>query len=222
MKRFISLLLVLAVCVCIPLDAYAHDVPQDRTDCSIELLVRYEGEDVTGGTLTAVKIGYVDEDDGNYFFSQEITGEFIEDISSPEAAAAMKEFYEENKDTYEFYTQTQSVKNGKATMTDMPTGLYLVYQQWAANGYRRLKPVLVSIPYMQDGQYQYHLTANIKAELEREPVPYNPPPTEPPDPELPQTGQLNWPIPVLVMVGLILFLVGWKLVFEKRKERNET
>lgn len=34
-----------------------------------------------------------------------------------------------------------------------------------------------------------------------------PPPTEPP-PDLPQTGQLNWPIPVLIFVGLFLVLVG--------------
>ena len=65
MKRIISLLLVLAVCACVPLAAYAHDVPQERTDCSMELLVRYEGEDVNGGTLTAVKIGYVNEENGN-------------------------------------------------------------------------------------------------------------------------------------------------------------
>ena len=35
-----------------------------------------------------------------------------------------------------------------------------------------------------------------------------PPPTEPPPPDLPQTGQLNWPIPVLVLAGLFLILIG--------------
>lgn len=28
---------------------------------------------------------------------------------------------------------------------------------------------------------------------------------------LPQTGQLNWPVPVLTVAGLLLILVGWYL-----------
>jgi hypothetical protein len=34
---------------------------------------------------------------------------------------------------------------------------------------------------------------------------------------LPQTGQLNWPIPVLVILGLAMFSVGWNLRFGKRR-----
>ncbi|MCD8082640.1 MAG: hypothetical protein LUE86_03685 [Clostridiales bacterium] len=30
---------------------------------------------------------------------------------------------------------------------------------------------------------------------------------------LPQTGQLNWPVPVLTLCGLLMFSLGWKLVF---------
>lgn len=37
-------------------------------------------------------------------------------------------------------------------------------------------------------------------------------------PKLVQTGQLNWPIPVLAGCGLLLFAVGWALVFLKRKK----
>lgn len=39
------------------------------------------------------------------------------------------------------------------------------------------------------------------------PVP--PPPPPPPPPELPQTGQLWWPVPCLVIAGMFLFLVGY-------------
>ncbi len=31
--------------------------------------------------------------------------------------------------------------------------------------------------------------------------------------KLPQTGQLNWPVPVMTLCGLLLFTFGWKLVF---------
>lgn len=37
-------------------------------------------------------------------------------------------------------------------------------------------------------------------------------------PKLPQTGQLNWPVPVMAAAGLTLFAVGWVLCFGRRKE----
>lgn len=37
---------------------------------------------------------------------------------------------------------------------------------------------------------------------------------------LPQTGQLNWPIPVLVVVGLGLFAAGWILCLRGKKETD--
>lgn len=40
-------------------------------------------------------------------------------------------------------------------------------------------------------------------------------------PTLPQTGQLNWPIPFLVVTGLCLFSVGWALRFGKKKDDYE-
>ena len=38
---------------------------------------------------------------------------------------------------------------------------------------------------------------------------------------LPQTGQLNWPIPVLAVLGMVLFAGGWTLRFGQKKEKNE-
>lgn len=43
-------------------------------------------------------------------------------------------------------------------------------------------------------------------------------PSDSGDPSLILTGQLNWPIPVLVVTGLLLFAYGWVLTFKKRKE----
>lgn len=59
---------------------------------------------------------------------------------------------------------------------------------------------------------------------------YNPPPGNPPGnppgrppgntppSKLPQTGQLTWPIPVMVVAGLTLFALGWWLCFGNRKD----
>lgn len=213
MKRILTILMMLSLLFSLSLTAYAHDVPQERNDCSIEVIVRYDGKNVNGGTLTAIKVGYVDEEDGNYFFSQEMTNALLGDIASPDAVGAQKDFYENNKKNYGFYTQTQSVKDGKATFSGLSTGLYLIVQEKAAYGFAKLGEFLVSVPYMEDSEYQYHVTAVIKSEIEREPEPTDPPPEQPEDSKLPQTGQLNWPIPLMAVAGLILFVIGWALCF---------
>lgn len=221
MKKIFSLLLALALLCCLPLTVYAHDVPQERNDCSIELLVRYDGENISGGTLTAVKVGYVDEEDGNYFFSRVFDDVRLDDVQTSGAVADLQKFYNTNKGNYDFYRQTVNVTEGKGTFEGLPTGLYLIFQEKAANGYSKLNPFLVSVPYIENGEYQYHVKASIKSELEREPEPTDPPPTTPDDPWLPQTGQLNWPVPLLVVSGLVLFTVGWALRFGGKKERYE-
>lgn len=219
MKKIIALFFALALLYSLALPAYAHDVPQERADCSIEVIVRYNGEDVKDGTLTAIKVGYVDEEDGDYFFCQEMTGVKLEDIASTDAPADMLEFYQNNKENHEFYVQTQSVKNGKAAFGGLSTGLYLIIQEKAAQGFSKMSPFLVSVPYMEDGQYLYDVTATIKSELEREPESTPPPSTKPDGPKLPQTGQLNWPVPVLAVSGLAMFTLGWAL--RKKEERYE-
>ena len=217
MKRLFSLLLAIIVLFCQPLAVFAHDYVQlDKTDCSIEMLVRYEGENITGGTLTAVRVGYVQEDDGNYYFRQEITNELLEDITSSSLPKELADFYSNNKNDHDFYTQTQSVTNGKATFRGLGVGLYLIIQNKAAEGYSKMNPFLVSVPYMEDGQYRYHVTAAVKSELEREPE-TTPPTTKPPQ-KLPQTGQLNWPVPVLAAAGMAMLLLGTWLRSDRKKE----
>jgi len=62
------------------------------------------------------------------------------------------------------------------------------------------------------------VSATIKSELEKEPemTRY----TEPDD-KLPQTGQLNWPVPLMACAGLALFALGWALCYAGKKEGYE-
>jgi len=219
-KRIVSLLLIVLVMSGVVLTAHAHDVPQERNDCSIEILVQYDGKDINGGTLTAIRVGYVAENNGDYFFRRVQDDIRLEDVQSVEAVSGLQKFYEDNKTTYLFEKQTVDVKDGKASFTNLPTGLYLIIQEKAAKGYSKLSAFLVSVPYMKDGKYQYELSVAIKTELEREPDP-TPPPTRPTDPRLPQTGQLNWPIPMMVISGLFLFTTGWLLRFGNKRKRDE-
>jgi hypothetical protein len=43
-------------------------------------------------------------------------------------------------------------------------------------------------------------------------------PSETSQPKLPQTGQLNWPIPVLVVLGLGVFTAGWIVRFDEKEQ----
>lgn len=217
MKKLVAWMIMLSVILSFSLTAYAHDVPQERNDCSIEIIVRYCGESIDGGSLTAIKVGCVEEKDGNYFFEQVMTNELLDDIASAEATEKQKAFYDSNKKSYDFYTQTQTVKDGRAVFCNLSTGLYLIVQNEAADGFCELGAFLVGVPYMEDGEYQYHVTAASKCEMEREPTPVDPPPEATYDPELPLTGQLNWPIPLMTVVGLAFFIVGWMLCFGKKR-----
>ena len=44
-----------------------------------------------------------------------------------------------------------------------------------------------------------------------------PPPTQTPD-KIPQTGVLWWPVPLLALIGLLLFALGWRLRWGNRDE----
>lgn len=227
-KRIYSLVLVLLVLCALPLTAHAHDVPQMRSDCSIELLVQYQNTPINSGEITAILVGYPDADDGNYFFRQVFTGERLEDdyIQNSDTPKQMLDFYNASKDECDFIRKNAPIRKGVCRFDTMSTGLYLIIQEKASTGYSKLSPFLVSVPYMQDGKYQYDVTAKLKTELQKRPEPSVPPksPNEEspnsPNGRLPQTGQLNWPVPVLISCGLVLFVCGWLIRFKGKRKTD--
>jgi N-acetylmuramoyl-L-alanine amidase len=64
-KRIFSLLMAVCAVLSLAVTAAAVEVPEEgKGNCSIEVAVRYRGEPISDGELTAVRVGYVDEDDG--------------------------------------------------------------------------------------------------------------------------------------------------------------
>lgn len=58
--------------------------------------------------------------------------------------------------------------------------------------------------------------------IEPAPTPSQPSqPSTPTGPSLIQTGQLNWPIPVLAIAGILLFISGWVLYFRGRTKHEK-
>jgi hypothetical protein len=117
---------------------------------------------------------------------------------------------------------SKPIENGQVHFADLEAGLYLVWQrpEDASAGYDAIAPFLISIPKWQDGDYTFHVQAHPKVPIETEPTPPPPPPPSPP-PDLPQTGQLNWPVPVMAMAGVTLLIVGWILCAGRKRCGHE-
>ena len=119
---------------------------------------------------------------------------------------------------------------GWVTFAPLDPGLYVVTQKQsqATEGFDAIQPFLISLPRWENGSYVYDLTAAPKVPLVPEETPPPPPPSEPttppPDdpPDIPQTGQLNWPVPVLAVSGMTLFILGWALCFGSGRKYHET
>lgn len=127
-------------------------------------------------------------------------------------------------------------KYGKLTFSNLKPGLYLVArtQVAPANQEYILDPYLVTLPIIEDGEVFKDIevdekfahidgprpspTPSASPTPESSPVPTPTVTPETPKAKLPQTGQLNWPIPVLIAMGLSLILLGGWL---QRKSDHE-
>ena len=174
-------------------------------------------------------------------------GAALRDPESSELAESLAAYASANRLTG---TEVEIGGDGTAAASGLALGLYLVVQTGAAEGYEAVAPFLVSVPMEENGSYVYAVDATPKLSTltpveptpstpaepatptPAEPTPPTPveptpttpaPPTTPANPAgptLPQTGQLNWPVPVLAALGLALFAAGWALRFGRRQEQR--
>ncbi len=215
---------------------YAHPVPEENENGSIEVVMKKsDGTAVGGGSLTIYQVGKVETEDGNYYFKivEEFKGSNVDlsnvDLSNKTTDAALaKKLAEYAKKQKLSGKEKKTINtNGKVTFSNLKMGLYLLVQNEAASGYDKVNPFLVSLPHLNEktGKYEYAVSASPKvgpvtpttATSSTKPDPKDPPLQS----KLPQTGQLNWPIPLLSVSGISLFTVGWVLYFGKRKQNEE-
>ena len=216
MRSLIKLLCAVLLICLLPVSALAREVPDLDETGSIHVVLRdtETKEEVPGGTLTLYRVGEAVEDDGDYFFRA--AGDFadcglaLDDVGSEDLAKALADYAKDHaKGT------TLPVPQGGAKFAELSTGLYLIVQEEAAQGYEKANPFLVTVPMQEDGVYKYDVDASPKTSVKKAPATTTTPPK---DSTLPQTGQLNWPVPVLTIAGLLLFAAGWALCFGKRKD----
>ncbi len=130
-----------------------------------------------------------------------------------------------------------SDEDGNVCYPDLPQGVYLVVQTDEVQHFSVFEPFLVYLPCIEENHWKYDVTAEPKIAYQvrsgaRDPnepdptpstVPEEPvnPPKEDTTPKLPQTGQLNWPIPVLLVTGTFLVSAGIIVRLAGRKEDEE-
>lgn len=220
MKRRLSTsFLVIFLIFVLSLNVYAHDVPDGSKRGRISITMSYDGETVSGGTLTLYFVAGIAEDNGNYNFT--FKGDFIgcseklTDIESGELAGHLAEYAAEGRLTG---TAIDIGNDGTAVFSDLEPGLYLIVQSEASDGYEACVPFLVSVPMNENGIYVYEVDASPKIAMEKETETKPETPSAPSRPgsqrpTLPQTGQLNWPVPVMAFLGVLMFFVGWTIRF---------
>lgn len=219
-RRLLTILSVVFIIVSLNMQVLAfEDLNPDQLG-SIQITMRYDDEPVSGGSLTIYHVGELTETDDQYEFilSEPFADSNVslKDIGSSDLPAELLAFAKEHSVTG---TKKEIGEDGSVVFEQLPVGLYLLAQETAASGYETAKPFLVSVPFEKDGMFVYDVDASPKVALEKEP---DVPPDNPPsDPSLPQTGQLNWPIPILTIAGLLLICLGWFMYFRKRKTNEK-
>lgn len=219
----------------------AQNLPDLDKSGSISITMKNTdtGEIVSDGSLALYQVADAVEDDGDFSFR--FTDEFsncglsLEDIQSEKLSSGLA-VYAERKGLRQTIQSVGS--DGTVSFTGMKTGLYLIVQKSAAEGYHDVSPFLVSIPMQSGDKWVYEVDASPKVELTDVQSPAQPEtptqsetPTQQRSPgasssgsvgaKLPQTGQLNWPVPVLAVAGILLYAFGWRMNNTKKKNEYE-
>jgi LPXTG-motif cell wall-anchored protein len=217
MKKMVLLILTAALLLAsMTVTAFAHEVPDLTENGTITLTIIHDEKELNGGELELYRVGDIQEDDGDYsfVFTAAFGGDTVTeaDLDDPALAAELEEGLTGTA------AATAKIENGKAVFTDVAPGLYLVHQKTATPGFAAMNSFLLSMPNFVDGKYETEISATPKVGLETLPPTR---PTGPTEPSLPQTGQLNWPIPVLAVLGLALVSAGFVLKYRKKSAYEE-
>lgn len=222
----------------LPVSALALDLNRSG---SITATMVHEEKPVPGGTLTIYQVADMDPEDGELFHYVEAYASCSVKLDDLDADTAR------DLASYTYYNniqgQTKQIdEDGVVRFDALKPGLYLLIQWDAADGYYELLPFLISVPDYQNGTYIYDIVSAPKqnplpqpseptepskptdpTEPSKPTTPTQPPqPTEPSEPLLPQTGQTNWPVPILAVSGFFLLFSGLVLVTKDGKCQDET
>ena len=228
-NRILAMLLALVLVFAVAVNASASDMPVEMPDLSkkgsLEFTMDVDGVPLDSGFLNLYYVATVTQvEEDRYDFR------LVKELADAGAKLDTKDLYdgvqaekllEASKRVLPEY-RTSFIVDGSASFADLDAGLYLVWQaeKDASDGYAAIHPFLISVPRWQNGAYAMHVEADPKVPFETVPT-EPPPPPPPPPPDLPQTGQLNWPVPVMTVAGVTLVITGWALCLRRKRMKDE-
>ena len=202
------------------LPVYAGTAPNLSRKGSVSISFQDKGTAVAGGELCLYPIAYAFDEDGDFLYEYtnglENCGIDLGNLEDSKLASRLEAALSDKAQK----TTAAVGSDGKAVFSDLTPGLYLLKQTKAADGYEKVSSFLVSVPQKDGESWIYDVDASPKMEtLSEKPETSkktSKTPTGKTAATLPQTGQLNWPIPILAIAGLSLLLIGRELSREKK------
>ena len=208
--------------------ANAVELPDISRKGSVGITMKLDGKAVSGAGITLYHVGKINEENGDYNFIW--TDEFkncglsLKDIKSEKLADDLENYIQEsNPEGIEKMVDS----NGIIRFDDLELGLYFAVQSETPSGYIQANSFLISVPLFENGKYIYSVDASPKLELKTDNIPELTTavvpeiPSKPSQPALPQTGTLNWPVPILIVSGLAFFIMGWSIKYGRRTNEDE-
>lgn len=208
--------------------AFANALPDLSIKGTLTVSMKKDGKAVPGGEFEIYHIADISIADGSckYTFTKEFKDcrLSVDTIESDEFVSEMERYIKSNKISG---IRESADNNGIARFDQLEAGIYFVMQNEAAKGYSKANSFTVSLPVLEDGKYIYTVNANPKfsfsgaEENTQTTTPTTVKPSKPTDTNLPKTGQLNLPVPILTASGICLFVLGVIIRYSGRKEENE-
>ncbi len=191
---------------------------------------------VPGGHITLYKVGEINITVNGYCFAPidclADYAQYFDDLKfSSDDACAIAENVKER--LVKPIAEEHIGDDGKVSFKNLSLDLYLVVEDEPAPGYEEFDPFLVPLPYANEEELVYDLSAEPKIRVANfistdvtDVTDDNGKTTANPNGntdntvvDLPKTGQLWWPVPLLASAGLLFFIVG--IVMSRRKNSDE-
>lgn len=182
---------------------------------------------IAGVQITLYHIAQLANDNSTrYILTSDFSG-FTQPLTwntSSDCAELAAQLYDYAESVHSTGSTKITGKDGQVKFDALERGLYLVVQTGKeSEKYKTFSPGLIEIPLYDANQFEYHV--NLYPKIDK--TSPTPTPTIPiPDPDtpgggdLPSTGLLQWPVPVMALVGCILLLVGGTFIVLSRKKEN--
>lgn len=177
---------------------------------SIRFELSVDGTPMKTGSLLVIEVARCDEN-GDYVWTDAFAGCGLsfDDLSDKAGVQKLADYASDyNGSSWTVLADG----SGYAIMEQVELGLYLVLPKEPFDDCYEVIPFVLSVPSWESGEVIYDIVSIPKLSV----VPSPPPPEEPP--EIPKTGQLNWPIPLLFTGGALLILLGVLLWTRKNYE----